>query len=146
MPPLLSNAQPMTIGRAAAADEPATSATTVMAAASSATKPRLILRSITPSSERVTRLTMTGSVPRILLRLDESVERRVQWHCDPVALCLADERAGDQVDLGRPVCFDVFEHRRIVRVASLRRVHVHLPRILIEFDARRRRDGLALVD
>src|SRR5262245_50394594 len=137
MPPLLSNAQPMTIGRAAADEVPATRATTVMAAARSATKPRFILRSITPSSECVTHLTMTGSAPRFLLRLHEPVERRVQWHCDPVALRLADERAGDQVDLGRPVCFDVFEHRRIVRMAALGGVDVHLPRVLVELDARR---------
>ena len=43
-------------------------------------------------------------------------------------------------------CFDVLEHRRIVRRPPPRRVDVHLPRILVELDPRRRRDRLALVD
>ena len=61
-------------------------------------------------------------------------------------LRLADERAGDQVDLGRPVRFDVLEHGRVVRAAAPRREHVHLPRVVVELDAGRRRDRLALVD
>ena len=44
------------------------------------------------------------------------------------------------------LCFDVLEHRRIVRRPAPRREHVHLPRILVELDPGRRRDRLALVD
>ena len=61
-------------------------------------------------------------------------------------LRLADERAGDQLDLGRAVSRDVFEHRRAMCVPALRREHVHLPRILPELDAGRARRRLALVD
>ena len=63
----------------------------------------------------------------------------------PTPLALADERAGDQVDLGRPVGLDVLEHRRVVARAALRRVDVHLPRILAELDPGRGGDRLALV-
>jgi len=54
IPPLLSNAQPMTIGLAAADDVPAAIATTVIAAARSATTAPFFLRFITPSWERMT--------------------------------------------------------------------------------------------
>ena len=45
---------------------------------------------------------------------------------------LADERAVDQLHLGRPPRLDVLEHRREVRDAALRGEHVHLPRIVVQ--------------
>ena len=45
---------------------------------------------------------LAGS-PGLLLCLDEPVQRRVQRNVDPVTVRLAHERAGDQVDLRRPV-------------------------------------------
>ena len=65
-------------------------------------------------------------------------------HAEPVRL--AHERAGDQVDLGRPVSLDVLEHGRECALPPLRGEDVHLPRILVQLDAGRRGDALALVD
>ncbi len=65
---------------------------------------------------------------------------------DAVPVRLADERAGDQLDLGRPVRLDVLEHRRVVPVAALRREHVHLPRILASSTPAAAGGRLALVD
>ena len=65
-------------------------------------------------------------------------------HAEPVGL--AHERARDQVDLGRPVSLDVLEHGRVVRAPPLRGEHVHLPRVLVQLDAGRGGDPLALVD
>ena len=54
-----------------------------------------------------------------LPRLDEPVHRRVQRHRHVVLRRLPDERAGDEVDLGRPAGADVLEHRGHVGVVAL---------------------------
>ena len=63
-----------------------------------------------------------------------------------MALCLSDQRAIDQLHLGRPPRFDVLEHRRIVRAPTFGRKYVHLPGVIMELDACRSGDTLALVD
>ena len=75
-------------------------------------------------------------------RVDRLLQRRVH----PVLARLADERAVDQLDLGRTARLDVLEHRREVRAAAPGREHVHLPRIVVQLDARRTRNRLPLVD
>ena len=72
--------------------------------------------------------------------------RRVQGNGHAVLLRLADERAGDQVDLGRSVGFEVLEHGRVVGAAAPRREHVHLPRVVVQLDAGCGGDGLPFVD
>ena len=63
----------------------------------------------------------------------------------PMPPALADERARDQLDLGRAVRLDVLEHRGVVARAAPGRVDVHLPGILAELDARGGGNRLALV-
>ena len=65
-------------------------------------------------------------------------------HAEPLGL--PDERAGDVLDLGRAAGLDVLEHRRVVPAAALRGEDVHLPRVLVQLDAGRRGDLLALLD
>ena len=70
----------------------------------------------------------------------------MQRHRHAVPLALADERAGDQVDLGRPVRLDVLEHRRVVarrRAASRGTFISHGSSS--QLDPGGRRDRLALV-
>ena len=69
----------------------------------------------------------------------------MQRHRHAQPLRLADERAGDQLDLGRASRLDVLEHRRIVGAAAPRREHVHLPRVLVQPHPGGGRDRLALV-
>ena len=69
----------------------------------------------------------------------------MQRYRDVVPLGLADERAGDQLDLGLPLRIDVLEHRGVVRRPALRREHVHLPRVVVQLDPRGRCHRLALV-
>src|ERR1043165_1944815 len=70
----------------------------------------------------------------------------MQRHGDVPRLGLTYERARDQLDLRLPARVDVLEHRRVVRIAALRREDVHLPRIVVQLDSRCGGDGLALVD
>ena len=70
----------------------------------------------------------------------------MQRNADVVTLGLADERPRDELDLRLSVCFDVLEHRRIVRRPSPRREHVHLPGVVVELDAGSDCDRLALVN
>ena len=70
----------------------------------------------------------------------------MQRHWNGSSFRLADERAGDELDLGLTVRVDVLEHRRVVRRAPLRREHVHLPRVVVELDPGGGRDCLPLVD
>src|SRR5687767_10585090 len=141
--PLPSYAQPITIGLLGAAGaDAAVIATTAVSVAIAAASTPVVLLVITPPGAWV----WTFSSPRFLSRLDEAVQRRVQRHRDAMSLRLADERAGDEVDLSRPVCFDVLQHRRIVSRPATGRQHVHLPRVLVELDPGSRRDRLPLVD
>src|SRR3954453_15415709 len=135
--PFESNAQPTTIGLAAADAVAATTTASTAIAASGRNNAASFLLVITPSWVCVTVWVPVSygrrpGSPGCLLCLDEPVERGVQRNVDPVTFRLAHERAGDQVDLRRPMCFDVFEHRRIVRRAALCGENVHLPRVVVQ--------------
>src|SRR4029453_11146881 len=54
-----------------------------------------------------------GRSPRVFLSLHERIERRVQRHRYGMPLRLADERAGDELDLGLPLGLHVLEHRGV---------------------------------
>ena len=54
---------------------------------------------------------------------------------DVVLLRLAHQRAGDELDLRRPVRVDVLQHRRVVRRPTPGREDVHLPRVVVKLDA-----------
>src|SRR5215213_7996589 len=75
----------------------------------------------------------------------ERVQGLVQGSLDSEAPRLANERAIDQLHLGRPPGSDVLQHRRVVRAATVRRQDVHLPRVVVKRDARRRGHRLPLV-
>src|SRR4026209_89910 len=85
-------------------------------------------------------------LPRCFLSSDQRVEQSMERDGHVVPFRLPDERAGDQLDLGLAVRVDVLEHLRVVRRASFRREDVHLPRVVVELDARGRRHGLPLFD
>src|SRR5204863_9816136 len=84
-----------------------------------------------------------GSSVRGLPGLDQAVHGLVQGDRNAGALCLAHERAGDEVDPRRAARSDVVEHRGHVRIRAFGRfrlapadgVDVHLPGILVELDA-----------
>src|SRR5213080_3972093 len=59
----------------------------------------------------------------------EAVEGRLERHLDAV-----------------PPRLDVFQHRRVVPASAPRREDVHLPRVLLQLDAGRGGDALALLD
>src|SRR6187397_409505 len=106
MAPFESNAQPITIGLAAAVAVAATTTATAAIAASDTSSAASFLLVITPSWVCVTVWVLCArrpGSPGRLLCLHEPVERRVQRTVDPVTIRLAHERAGDQVDLRRPV-------------------------------------------
>src|SRR5918996_1167360 len=92
------------------------------------------------------RRTRVRLLPRRLPGPDEPVERGVQRNGNAEPLGLADERARDQVDLGRAARLDVLEHRRIMGAATPGGEDVHLPGILVERDPRGFCDPLALLD
>src|SRR5689334_16372650 len=83
---------------------------------------------------------------RLFFGLDQTAESSVQRSGHPMALRFPYECARDQVDLGAPASLDVLEHRWIVRAAPLGGEHVHLPRVVVQLDAGRVRDRLALLD
>src|SRR2546427_12703059 len=137
----------MMMGLPAAVAELAASAAPAPIPTRSASSAPVVLRVITPSScAELVCSSFEWCSPGRLLRLDEPVHRGVQGDGHAVLLRLADERAGDQVDLGRPLRLEILEHGRVMRAAALRREHVHLPGIVVELDACGSGDGLALVD
>src|SRR5438067_6419628 len=81
-----------------------------------------------------------------LPRLDEPIDGRLERYAHPEPLGLTDEGAVDQLELGRPAGLDVLEHRREMPVAALRREDVHLPRVVVQLDARGCGYRLSLVD
>src|SRR5262245_33142481 len=93
----------------------AATAPTAATAATSASSVPFFLSVIPPSLAFDVVPPMRVPSPGRLLRLHEPVQRRVQRHRDIVLGRLANEGTGDEVDLGVSVCFDVFEHRGIVR-------------------------------
>src|SRR2546430_6991851 len=134
---------------------PARAAIATAAAVNAARMPHLVARLTAPSSCRETavanplfkRLRDAGSIrfPRGLASLDQTVDRGVQRHLHACPRRLADERAGDVLDLGRPVRLDVLEHRRVVAAAALGGEDIHLPPGLLQLHPRRRGDPLALL-
>ena len=133
---------------AADADPATTTATTAIAASDARSARERSLRS-SPSLDPPVRLRSRAGRSHEYdssFALIRRYERRVEGSVDAVALRLAHERAGDQIDLGAPACFDVLQHRWIVRAAPPRGEHVHLPRVVVQLDPGRRGDRLALVD
>src|SRR5437667_520550 len=114
---------------------PARAAIATAAAVNAARMPHLVARLTALSSCRENMVAKplfktlrdAGSIrrPRGLATLDQAVEGRVQRHLDACLRRLANESAGDVLDLGRPVRLDVLEHRRIVAAAALGGQDVH---------------------
>ena len=88
------------------------------------------------------------------IRDSELQEGGVQRHRHAVSPRLPDERARDELDLGRTARADVLEHRGNVRISALGGcglaatdgVDVHLPGILVQLDTGCGGDPLSLLD
>src|SRR3954449_2465747 len=146
--PLLSYAQPITTDLPAADAEPVTVAARTSAVSmtrSAASAPFLFTFTWTSCAVANTSGGWESRVG-LLFGLDQAAESSVQRSGHAVALGFPYERARDQVDLGAPASLDVLEHRWIVRAAAPGREDVHLPRVVVQLDARRQRDVLALLD